>query len=157
MKRHILPLLFIAFVSIALYANTLQNGFVYDDEFTVVENTGIKRLDNLPELIDPGEYFSLSGEVTYRPVVTITYFLDYYLYGLKPWGFHLTNLLLHALNGILLYIFLALSAINRTQDSRSFFNDPPFIISLLFSTHPVLTEAINGVSFREDLLCFFLA
>lgn len=152
MKRHAIPILLIAVISIFLYANTLQNGFVYDDDFTVVNNTFIKQLNNLPKLINPNEYFSLSGEVTYRPVVTITYFLDYALYGLKPWGFHLTNLLLHVLNAVLLYIFLTLHLKPRSLDLR---NNQPLVISLLFAAHPVLTEAVNAVSFREDPLCFF--
>ena len=108
MKRHVFPILLIVAGSIALYANTLQNGFVYDDEETIVNNTLIWSLDNLPLLFNKTAYFGRSGEMSYRPVVTFTYFVDYALYGLKPWGYHLTNVLLHAVNGVLLYIFLSL-------------------------------------------------
>lgn len=158
MGCHILSISLIIILSTGIYANTLKNGFVYDDGVTIVNNTLIKSFGNLPKLIQK-DYFTLSGEGTYRPLVTLTYFLDYALYGLKPWGFHLTNILLHTINGVLLYIFLAIlirSPVVNNQQSiiYSLFINLPFYISALFVSHPVLTEAINAISFREDLLAF---
>lgn len=158
MRTHLLHIIFIAVFSVAVYAPALKNGFVYDDPDTVVNNTLIKDFGNLPELFHK-DYFALSGETSYRPVVTFTYFLDYALYGIRPWGFHLTNILLHALNGIMLYMLLTLifeqpEAVNRGSAFRLLFANPSFIASLLFLTNPVLTEAVNAVSFREDLLIF---
>ncbi len=159
MKRHIPTVLLILIISLALYANTLKNGFVYDDEGTVVNNILITDLGNIVKLFDRKAYFSESGEETYRPFVTFTYFLDYALYGLKPWGYHLTNILLHAINGVLFYAFLTLiippSAAKDRELTSSFIINAPLISSLFFITHPVLTEAINAVSFREDLLTTF--
>lgn len=157
-----LPVLLIATFAIAIYANTLKNGFVYDDYDTIVKNTLIKNLNNLPKLIHQ-DYFALSGEMTYRPVVTFTYFVDHALYGLRAWGHHLTNIILHAANGVLLYVlltFLSRSSIysNRQPHNTSnslIRNNHPLLISLLFVAHPVATEAVNAVSFREDLLAFF--
>src|SRR3989338_2023301 len=143
--HHILSISLILLISIAIYSNTLKNGFVYDDEFTVVNNTLIKNFSNLSKLFTK-EYFTTSAEMSYRPVVTFTYFIDYALYGLKPWGYHLTNLILHAINGVILYIFLTLLITHHSSLIT--------LISLLFITHPVLTEAVNAISFREDLLCF---
>ncbi|MDO8446987.1 MAG: tetratricopeptide repeat protein [Deltaproteobacteria bacterium] len=143
-------ILIIATLAIGLYSNTLKNGFVYDDVFTIVNNTLIKSFDNLPLLFDKTAYFGRSGEMSYRPVVTFTYFIDYALYGLKPWGYHLTNVFLHATNGALLYFFLTL--LLTPHFSR--FTSLPFLISLLFVSHPVLTEAVNCISYREDLLTF---
>ena len=148
-QHHILSISLILIISIAIYSNTLKNGFVYDDEFTVVNNTLIKNFSNISKLFTK-EYFAASGEMSYRPVVTFTYFIDYALYGLKPYGYHLTNLLLHALNGVILYIFLTL----LFKPSQSSIFNLQLLISLLFATHPVLTEAVNAISFREDLLCF---
>lgn len=159
MKPHLLPILFIVTISLAIYVNTLKNGFVYDDKLTIVENTFIKDLGNLPMLFESKGYFSSSGEATYRPIVTFTYFIDYALYGLKPWGFHLTNLFLHAINGVLLYAFATLlirplANSNRESVLHHIFSSQPFLISLLFVTHPILTESVNSISFREDLLAF---
>jgi len=142
---HIFSISLILIISIAIYSNTLKNGFVYDDEFTIVNNTLIKNFSNISKLFTK-EYFTTSAEMSYRPVVTSTYFIDYALYGLKPWGYHLTNLILHAINGVILYIFLTLLITHHSSLIT--------LISLLFITHPVLTEAVNAISFREDLLCF---
>lgn len=154
-SRYIPPLLIIFAVSILLYANTLENGFVHDDGDIVVNNRFIRNLHNLPYLAGKN-YFSLSGEKSYRPVVTLTYFIDHAIFGLKPWGYHLTNLLLHAVNGTLLFIFLILFLRESGQGIKV---GQPLIISLIFVTHPILTEAVNAVSFREDLLTsiFFMA
>lgn len=156
MKRNILPVLIIVIVSISLYANTLKNGFVYDDEYTVVNNELIKDTNNLP-LLFRNYYFAFSEEESFRPLVTLTYFIDYALFGLKSWGYHLTNILLHATNGVLFYIFLTLIIRSSADDKQRFpfFINAPLLISLLFVSHPVLTEAVNAISFREDLLVFF--
>lgn len=152
------PVLVIVLFSIVIYANSLKNGFVYDDATTIVGNTFIKHLSNLPGLLSKEIYFSQSGEMTYRPVVTFTYFLDYALYGLNPWGFHLTNILLHAINGILLYVFLTFiispSSSLKIKSPFSLTTNQSLLISLLFVANPVLTEAVNAISFREDLLAF---
>lgn len=160
MKRHVLPISLILVISFALYANTLKNDFLLDDYDTVVNNSLITNFHNLPELFNKDSYFRLSGEMSYRPFVTFTYFIDYRLYGLNPWGYHLTNTLLHAVNGVMLYIFMTLllrpSTVCAQQQKilSAVFSNRPLLISLLFATHPVLTEAVNGISFREDLLVF---
>lgn len=156
--QHLLPILLISILALAIYANTLKNGFVYDDNFTIVNNSLIKNLRNLSKLVHQS-YFDSSGELTYRPVVTFTYFVDYALYGQEPWGFHLTNILLHLFNGILLYIFLTLllkrsNVCGQKSTTLQIFTNTPFIVSLMFVSHPVLTEAVNAISYREDLLSF---
>lgn len=151
-KFSLFHILIITALAIGLYSNTLRNGFVYDDEFTIVNNTLVKSFDNLPLLFDKAAYFSRSGELSYRPLVTLTYFLDYTLYGLKPWGYHLTNILLHTINGVLVYIFLIL--IHQCQKAKGRAGFQTLIISLLFVSHPILTEAVNAISFREELLVF---
>lgn len=169
MKRHGLPIFLIATLSLALYANTLKNGFVYDDDVTIVNNSFIKVTSNIAKLLTKGDYFAFSGEQTYRPVVTFTYFLDYIFFSLKPWGYHLTNILLHTVNGVLLYIFLVLITCKETDNRKPeilvgrvhklnnlflYFSPEPLFITLLFVAHPVLTETVNAVSYREDLLAF---
>lgn len=149
-KSFLFHLLIIATLAIGLYLNTLKNGFVYDDGRQIVNNVLINSIGNVPLLFDKTAYFSRSGEMSYRPVVTVTYFIDSALYGLKPWGYHLTNVLLHALNGGLLYFFLTL--LLTPYSSR--FTSLPFLISILFISHPALTEAVNCISYREDLLVF---
>lgn len=152
------PIVIIVLASMVLYANTLKNGFVYDDWIVIVENLQIRELDNLPKLIQK-DYFYISREGSYRPLATFTYFIDYAIFGLKPWGYHLTNVFLHAMNGALLYIFLTTffrrEAISRPLQSHSIFTNRALLASLIFLVHPVLTEPVNAISYREDLLVFF--
>ena len=143
---HLILLFTITFIT---YANSLQNGFVYDDVFTITDNYFIRDWGNFPAFFTD-DYFKYSGEVTYRPVVTFSYFIDYSLWHLNPTGFHLTNILLHAVTGALVYLLV--SAVSRSRTTA-------FLTSTLFALHPILTEAVNGISYREDLLAtiFFLS
>ena len=144
----IVPYIILAVISLIVFCNTLGNSFVYDDSVTIVNNNLIKNWKNFHTLFS-FNYFILSGEMSYRPVVTLTYFIDYSLWGLNPTGFHLTNLLLQAANTLLFYLFLKRVAKSNTL---------AFFSTLLFTTHPILTETVNSISYREDLLAapFFL-
>jgi len=142
---HLILLFTITFIT---YANSLQNGFVYDDVFTITDNYFIRDFRNLSALFT-NDYYKYSGEVTYRPVVTLSYFIDYLIWHLNPVGYHLTNILLHAVNAILVYFLLYAITKHRIL---------AFLTAILFALHPILTEAVNGISYREDLLTtvFFL-
>ena len=149
-KLHLSILIFvIVCLSQFVYLNSLSNQFVYDDEFTIVTNYFVKTWNNFPLLFN-SDYFKLSGELSYRPVVTLSYFIDYTLWKLNPFGFHLTNTLLHTLNSVLLFFLLTRIFNCRTTS---------FIAALVFSCHPVLSEAVNAISYREDLLAttFFIS
>ncbi len=141
-------LLLLIVIPVIAYANSLQNTFIYDDVFTITDNYFIRDWENFFDLFTH-DYFQSSGEVTYRPVVTLSYFIDYSIWQLNPVGFHLTNILLHIVNGVLVYMFLSIVGRDKTIS---------FLASILFALHPVLTEAVNGISYREDLLTtvFFL-
>ncbi len=143
----ILPFIII-FISILLYLNTLPNTFVYDDAYVITENYFIKSWGNLPKLFTR-DYLPFSGELSYRPVVTLTYFIDYAIWRLNPPGYHLTNVILHTVNVFLLYLFIKIISRNSS---------PSILATLLFLSHPLLTETVNAVCYREDILAsiFFL-
>lgn len=166
MHRHLISSIILALFAIAIYSNSLRNGFVYDDSFTIVENLLIKDFKNLPLLFSP-DYFSLSGEMSYRPVVTFSYSCDYAIFKLNPYGYHLTNALLHSANGVMLYILVtqlfllssgSKTAVSINKGGHDYSTNlpgyAPLLVSLIYIAHPVLTEAVNGISFREDLLVF---
>ncbi|TVM03906.1 MAG: hypothetical protein CV087_02490 [Candidatus Brocadia sp. WS118] len=125
-----------------VYLNSLGNTFVYDDYVTITNNYFIREWRYLPAFFNQ-KYFVVSNELTYRPMVTLSYFLEYALWGLNPWGYHLTNIIIHTLNVYLVYCMAY----------RLFYDrQPAFISSIIFSIHPIFTEAVNAVSYREDLL-----
>jgi len=143
----------------AVYANSLANSFIWDDYQLIVNNDFVKSWANLPDVFNKSylspfikrgccffvDFSTGSGESYYRPVVTLSYFVDYSLWRLKPFGYHLTNLTLHIINALVLYFLIGLIVPDRKI---------ALLGSLLFALHPVNSEAVNNISFREDLLAF---
>lgn len=132
----------ITVIPVLVYLNSLQNTFVYDDYLTITNNHFIREWRYLSAFFNQ-KYFAVSNELTYRPIVTFSYFVDYAIWGLKPLGYHLTNILIHTLNVVLVYCMIFQLFYNRTT---------AFVSCLIFSIHPVVTEAVNSASYREDLL-----
>ncbi len=138
-------LLVLVCFSFLIYKSSLLNEFSYDDFSVVVENYYIKNLSYLPSIFDLS-YFARFGEASYRPIVTLTYFADFFLWGFSSAGFHFTNIVLHLSVSILIFVLF-----------RRIFNDIFWALfaSALFAVHPVTTEAVNAVGFREELLTTF--
>lgn len=84
------------------YLNSLGSTFVYDDYVTIANNHFILEWRYLSAFFNQ-KYFVISGELTYCPIVTLSYFIEYALWQLKPWGYHLTKMMIHALNVYLIY------------------------------------------------------
>ena len=124
------------------FANALFNGFTYDDHKGIEENGFITSFGNLPRLFTR-DYFKNTPEKSYRPLVTISYFLDHWIWGNHPLGYHLTNVILHLLSAVL--FFLLTGDFLENRESR-------FFATLLFGLHPLVCEPVNSISFREDLL-----
>ena len=148
--RNLLPIAVLLLVSLALYYHSLSNGFVFDDFAVIVENKHIKDLGNsLPAFLDDSYFRVAGGESSYRPIPTLSYFLIHSLAGLNPFYYHLCSVLLHTLNVLLVYRLFCLLLDDRFK---------ALLGGLLFACHPVLTEAVNCISFNEDLFAasFFL-
>lgn len=130
-----------------LYRNSLKGEFLsYDDTENVVNNPVIQQLslETLPR------FFLTSNLYMYTPVTFISYAFDYKMNGLNPFYFKLTNLLLHLINIILVYLFSM--QILRKQN-------PAILLALLFAVHPVNVDSISWISGRSNLLSalFFLS
>ncbi len=132
----------LSLIPLCVFLNTLQSGFVYDDIGVIEDNYFIRSLLNVPKIFSK-DYFHLANELSYRPVVTLSYFLDYAICRLNPFGYHLTNVVLHTINCFLLY-----AVVLRLVRMRSV----ALFSAILFSIHPCVTEAVNAISYREDIL-----
>jgi tetratricopeptide (TPR) repeat protein len=142
-----LPIALLAIVCVIVYFNCLFNGFVFDDRGTIVENKYIADiLANLPSFFNSSYFIIAELEASYRPVATFSYHILYALFEFNPFGYHLSSLILHILNVILIYALMNLLQENKLSS---------LVAGLLFACHPVLTEAVNGISFNEDLLATF--
>jgi len=130
------------------YANTLGNGFTYDDTPIIVNNPTIRSLADVPRLFLTGYWeHRQSGGNNYRPMLATTLAVDYALWGLHPVGYHLTNLLLHAANTA--WVWWLLRCYRATPWLA-------LLAALVFAVHPVHTEAVANVVGRAELLgmCF---
>ena len=115
--KPLLPVALLVIVCVIVYFNCLFNGFVFDDRGTIVENKYITDiLANLPSFFN-SSYFKIAElEASYRPVATFSYHILYALFEFNPFGYHLSSLILHILNVILIYSLLNLLQKNKLSD-----------------------------------------
>jgi Flp pilus assembly protein TadD len=133
----------LAALAFLVHANGLQNGFVWDDHVFVVENEGIRSFSYIGDhFLRPDAYMGDRETQIWRPIRNVSYTLDYMIWGLTPAAFHLTNILLHAACCVLLFL-----------TSRSLLKESAaYSAALLFSVHPLLTEAVAWIKGRDDIL-----
>lgn len=141
MKRCI-PVFILVALCALVYGNSLRNDFTYDDAGMMDEEL-FSNIHDLRSFLSP-DYYRFSGEMTFRPLVTLAYFLDFSLWHFNPLGFHLTNLLWHAATAVAAYLVLL-----RLMGSPG----AALVGAMVFAVHPIQTEAVNAVGFREDLMC----
>lgn len=139
----------------------LQGQFVWDDEFLARDNPFIKSplliLEAFRHYLFPDTY---SGH--YRPVQNISFLFDYYFWNNNPYGFHLTNVLLHVASGLLLYCLLRRLFRSLLRSAAETAPLPAasllaFFVALLWMVHPVHSAAVDYISGRADSLAFLFA
>lgn len=148
MKRLWLPALGIVVLTFLAYANSFGNEFLFDDISQIVTNTIIREPARIVDAFTHHlTYFSekhrLEGKF-YRPLQTVTLMWDYLLWGKEPFGYHITNTLLHAVVAVLFFLFM----LSVTRASP-----PSFLAAAVYAVHPVHTEAVTYVSGRADSIC----
>ncbi|RMF92107.1 MAG: tetratricopeptide repeat protein [Nitrospinota bacterium] len=144
-RRLFITLVFILGLVLSVYSNSLQGGFVYDDIYFIKENPLIRSLSNIPAMFTSA-FWEASSRPTksfYRPLVVLSYAVNFALGGFDPFGYHLLNVLLHVANTFL--VFLITHHLCRSLPLSA-------TVSLLFGLHPINTEAVAWVSGRTDLL-----
>ena len=151
-----MPILIILALSFAAYFNTLFNEFVYDDSAQVLKNYLIRDIRNIPKIFSSNAWSFQSAPVIsnyYRPVMNVIYMANYYLFGLKPWGFHLVNVLFHAGVSVMVYLLVSRLLTNRPASwlAGKLASSPAFIAALLFALHPIHTEAVAWVAGIPDV------
>jgi len=137
-------LLIIVLSGALVYLNSLRCGFVWDDVLTVVNNDFIKGWQLLAQVFSKPLYYLTNPDyLYYRPILSLSFIFDYTLWGLRPFGFHLTNILLHLCAALLVYKFIELTL----KDSFL-----AFCSGLLFVLHPLNTSTVAYVTSRGDIL-----
>jgi len=160
-QGYLKAILLILVVGIITYANTFANRFVWDDRALIIENELIRDSRYIPQIFTTELYRTSAPGSFYRPIQTLSYLLDYSIWNLNPYGYHFTNLLIHIVNGVLVYILVLISARNwRPKGLRYNTKEPQTIAlfsALLFTVHPIQVQAVTYISGRSDLLaCSFM-
>ena len=134
-------------VTIALYWPATRCDFAnYDDDLYVTSNVHVQNGLTLESI---KWAFLNPVAANWHPLTVLSHMVDCELFGLKPWGHHLTNVLLHALNALL--VFVLLQQLTGAM-WRSLF------MAALFAVHPLRVESVAWVAERKDVLsgCFGL-
>jgi len=145
-RKNILIALLLLTATAVSYGNVTGAGFVWDDKFIVLENPQIRAsLASFQVFKQDVINSSFIYSIYYRPVQMLTYALDYRLWGMNPLGFHITGILLHFFNGLLVF-YLTLELARKKA--------PALLASLLFIIHPAYVGVVAYISSRADLLFF---
>lgn len=145
-KKYILLLLLLGFI---VYFSSLFNGFAWDDEEQILNNTAVHSISSIPSFFF-GSTFNTGGTgklggVYYRPLMMITFATLYQLAGPQAWLFHLFQILLHLATGVLIFLLL-----------RKFIReDISWFLSAVYLVHPMNVESVAYVAAIQDVSYVF--
>lgn len=152
MRKHGLAIAVLAAVLVAaLYANSLHNGFHFDDGHSIQDNAFLRDLRHLPAYFTDVRTFSpLAENRSYRPILLLGYALSHALSGGAPWGYHVGSMLLHALAALV--VGLLSRRLLRAAGHSAFADGAAGLIAAaIFAAHPLLSETVNYLSARSSL------
>jgi tetratricopeptide (TPR) repeat protein len=126
-------------MTIVAYLPALNAGFIWDDDRYVTNNPLLTAPDGLRRI-----WFSFDSPSQYFPLTYTSFRIERALWGLRPFGYHLTNLLLHIANALLLWRLLVR------------LNVPGALLAAgIFALHPVQVESVAWITERKNLLMGF--
>lgn len=134
--RDALPAVVIFLLVLIAYFPALRGEFIWDDDYNILKSAPLRSLDGLRRI-----WFEPGATQQYYPLTHTSFWLDYHLWGLHPWPYHLENLLLHALGAVLLWRLLARLGAHG-----------PWLGAALFALHPVGVESVAWITERKNTL-----
>jgi tetratricopeptide (TPR) repeat protein len=144
MRRDVLISLLLAGITLGLYWPATYCDFIhFDDQAYVTENAQVQGGLTLAGI---AWAFSHAVSSNWHPLTLMSHMLDCQLFGLQPWGHHLTSVLLHTLNTVL--VFLLLRGLTGSPLRSA-------VVAALFGWHPLHVQSVAWVSERKDVLSTF--
>lgn len=138
--RDIVVCLLFLIALILVYTPAIKSGYIWDDDYYITDNLHLRSWDGLKNI-----WFKLGATPQYYPMVHTIFWLEYHLWELNPFGYHLVNLLFHAANAFLLWVVL-----RRLEISGSLF------IAAVFAFHPVQVESVAWITeYKNTVSGFF--
>lgn len=142
LQRWLFPaaLLLVTFVA---YLPAVRAGFIWDDDAYVTDNSTLESLGGLRRI-----WFEIGATDQYYPLVFTSFWIERHLWGETPLGYHIVNILLHALSACLLWIILKRLAVPGAA-----------LAAAIFVLHPVHVESVAWITERKNVLSgvFYLA
>jgi len=153
---HLLGTVLLASVVAVIYGGALPAPFIFDDKLSVLENPSIRALwplwgDELqPGPLRPPHDFSTAG----RPLVNLTFAVDYHFGRLDPTGYHAFNVIAHFVAALLLWRIVYHTLCLPFFGARIVAAAEPlgFLSALLWAAHPLQTETVEYITQRTELL-----
>ncbi|MCE0497444.1 MAG: hypothetical protein LV481_05795 [Methylacidiphilales bacterium] len=148
----LLSLAGLSIVVLSLFSCSLASGFVYDS---------VAEIKNWSFIHDPGNLltalsFRIMGMDVIdfnRPVAVTSLMFDSLLWGRNPFGYHLTNILLHLLVTCLVFLLIRhILALRNPSPDQIWPSFAAFLATLFFAIHPIVTEVVCEPTYRKDLL-----
>src|SRR5262245_46564907 len=90
----------IVLLTFTVYTSAIRGGFIWDDDFYVTQNPLLTAPHGLLDI------WTTTKSPQYYPLVFTTFWMEYRLWGLHPAGYHAVNVILHALNAVIIFLLL---------------------------------------------------
>ncbi len=141
MRRVLLAGLTLVCLSVVLYTPAMRGDFIWDDDAYIVRNPLLRAPDGLHKI-----WFSKQQPSQYFPMVYTSFLLEYKLWGLEPFGYHITNIVLHTVNCLLLWLFFHWLGFRWG-----------WIAAVIFAVHPLHVESVAWITERKNVLMMFFS
>ena len=135
-RQYRLLALALVLMTFVAYAPIWRAGFIWDDDAYVTENVNLHTVAGLWRI-----WAEPRASQQYYPLSFTTHWIEYQLWGLRPLGYHVVNVLLHALNAVLLWAVL-----------RQLKIPGAWVAAAIFALHPVEVESVAWISERKNVL-----
>ncbi|MEJ2235268.1 MAG: tetratricopeptide repeat protein [Syntrophobacterales bacterium] len=126
-------------ITVVAYIPAMRSGYIWDDDYYVTENPNLSTADGLRRI-----WFEPKASPQYYPLVHTAFWVEYHLWQLHPFGYHLVNVLLHTANAILLLLVLQYLRLPGA-----------WLAAALFALHPVHVESVAWITERKNVLSGF--
>ncbi|MBK9730234.1 MAG: tetratricopeptide repeat protein [Chitinophagaceae bacterium] len=148
-------LIIISLIALLLYGNTLYNQYALDDGMVILENKFVTQgISGIPDIITHDSFYGAIGNSKnlsggrYRPLSLIAFAIENTLFGNNAFVHHFFNLLFYVCTCIVLLLFLRKFIFKQYPAAA-------FIAALLFTVHPIHTEAVANIKSRDEVMSLF--
>ncbi|MZG30923.1 MAG: tetratricopeptide repeat protein [Nitrospinae bacterium] len=129
-----------------VYSNTFLNSFHFDDIPSILEKPWIRGLDKIPQFLNWQGLFQ-------RPLIILSFNINYAISEFAVWSYHLFNIVFHAITTLLVFM-LAQRVLSFLNDfsAKSGLSNAPFFAAMVFALHPLNTQSVTYISSRSSIM-----